>query len=73
MVVPPSTCRIVPVVEAASGEAREAIAYATSSAVTRAPEGLPLAQCLSGGLGVVGDIEQSADPRGVGGAGGPRR
>jgi hypothetical protein len=38
-VMPPSTRRIVPVVEPAAGEAREAMAWATSSAVTRRARG----------------------------------
>jgi hypothetical protein len=37
--MPPSIRRIVPVVDPASGDAREAIPYATSSALTRRPKG----------------------------------
>jgi hypothetical protein len=70
LVMPPSIRRIVPVVDPASGDAREAIPCATSSALTRRPKGCRPSQCLGSGLGVVGGVEEPGDPRGIGGPGG---
>ena len=67
--LPPSTRGTVPVVEPAAGEeAREAMACATSSAVTRRTRGWRARRARA--LGVVGALQQTCHPWGVGGSGG---
>ena len=56
--MPPSTCSIVPVVEAASGEAREATAERHLLRGHQPAHRLPLPQCLGSRLGIVGSGEQ---------------
>ena len=67
--MPPSILRIVPVVEPASGEASEAIPYATSSALTRRPKGCRRRSASAAALGLSPGREQPGDPRGIGGPG----
>ena len=59
----------LPVVDPASGDASDAIPYATSSALTSRPKGCRRRSASAAASRVVGGVQEPGDPRGIGGPG----